>query len=656
MATGFYYDSTNFKWVPLSEQWNGTAWTLKTAIQPAGATMSWFYGVSCVSATACTAVGDKEINAGTHQHQTMAQRWNGTSWSLQTTPNPEGTNLEFSNVSCTSSVFCTGTGHAVSGGISTPMALRWDGSTWTLQMLPLPSGATGANTYSNGVSCILSRGCQMVGQYTNASSVIVPLAEANWRSAAPTVTTTAATSIGEKTATIKGTVNPNGSETKAYFEYGTTTSYGSKTAEINVGSGSSAVEASAALTGLNPGTVYHYRAVASNENPETSRGTDLTFTTTALPVVSTSSAEVDAGGEAATLRGQVNPKGSSTTYQFEYGTSPGVYPNTVPAIAESAGSGTEAVAVSYKVTGLTRGKTYYYRITASNSVGKSDGSQVSFTTPDQPGVTTAAATGVTRRCATLNGTVTPNGLTTKYWFEYGTTTSYGTNIPVTPKELPDKTSPRAVSETICSLPSKTTYHYRLRAENSIGAVAGSDVTFTTLGLAALEVEGKFLEGGPMEAVSSNLTINGSHCPEVEFNGKVKENPGARQLVSTAKLQSGAAGCPIGSGLELKLQKGIQLLEEAALEYGANGAGEIGVSTTPEFNLLATAYYLGSKVGECEYDLTLFGMSEGGAPLEPTLAGKMERIKGSFLCLPSLTVSGKFAITNEGKPVEASPWP
>jgi len=527
MATGFYYDSTNAKYVPLSESWNGTEWTLKTAVQPAGSTMSWFYGVSCTSSTACTAVGDKEINAGTHQHQTMAQRWNGTSWSLQTTPNPEGTNLEFNDVSCVSSIACTGIGHAVSGGTQTPMALQWNGSTWTLQMLPLPSGSTGANTYSFGVSCILSRGCQMVGQYTNASSVIVPLAEASWRKAAPTATTAAATSVGEKTATVNGTANPNGSETKLYFEYGTTTSYGSKTAEFNAGSGTSAIERGEALTGLSPATTYHYRLVANNENPETSRGGDQTFRTTGPPTVVTLPAEVDnATGEAATLRGEVNPNGLSTTYQFEYGTSSGVYTSTVPVSPESAGSGTESKVVSYKVTGLTRGKTYYYRITASNSA-KSNGNESFFTTPNAPGATTLPATSITRHCAKLRGTVEPHGLSTEYWFEYGTTTSYGT------KSSPAIVSgefPKTVEQNVCTLNSNTLYHFRLVAKNALGTTNGSDQSFTTVAAVTLSAGGSVLKpGATLKFFSSNLTFSGSGgthgCTENELTNLLLENPG-----------------------------------------------------------------------------------------------------------------------------------
>src|SRR5207253_5588168 len=189
---------------------------------------------------------------------------------------------------------------------------------WSLQSPPSPSTTM---VLPFALSCIASRGCVAVGQYKNASSVIVPLAEANWRKAPPVAATTAATGVGEKSATINGTANPNGSETKAYFEYGTSSLYGSKTAEINLGSEASPVEANFALTGLSPATTYHYRIAANNENPETARGGDQTFRTTGPPTVSTLGADVDnVTGEAATLTGSINPNGLSATYQFEYGT------------------------------------------------------------------------------------------------------------------------------------------------------------------------------------------------------------------------------------------------------------------------------------------------------------------------------------------------
>src|SRR5204862_303603 len=79
--------------------------------------------------------------------------------------------------------------------------------------------------------------------------------------------------------------------------------------------------------------------------------------------------------------------------------------------------------------------------------------------------------------ATLNGTVSPNGTDTTYSFQYGTTTSYGTQ---TPSAGPEKgNADKAVSADVAGLAPSTTYHYRLVAVNPDGTVNGADMTFTT---------------------------------------------------------------------------------------------------------------------------------------------------------------------------------
>ncbi len=96
----------------------------------------------------------------------------------------------------------------------------------------------------------------------------------------PSVATTgAATGISETEATVHGAVSPEGVETKYYFEYGTTESYGSKTAEASAGAGKSGVEVSKTIAGLSPGTKYYYRIVATNADG-TAYGADQTFATT----------------------------------------------------------------------------------------------------------------------------------------------------------------------------------------------------------------------------------------------------------------------------------------------------------------------------------------------------------------------------------------
>ena len=104
---------------------------------------------------------------------------------------------------------------------------------------------------------------------------------------APAVTTTAATGVTASAATLNGTVNPEGQATTYQFQYGATMSYGTNVpvTPATAGSGTSAVNESANLTGLAASTTYHYRITASNTTG-TSSGADQTFTTAALtPII-----------------------------------------------------------------------------------------------------------------------------------------------------------------------------------------------------------------------------------------------------------------------------------------------------------------------------------------------------------------------------------
>jgi hypothetical protein len=99
---------------------------------------------------------------------------------------------------------------------------------------------------------------------------------------APAVTTSAASGVTNTTATLNGTVNPEGAATTYQFQYGTSTGYGSVTpaSPASAGSGSSAVGESANLSGLSASTTYDYRLVATNATGTTD-GSNQTFTTPA---------------------------------------------------------------------------------------------------------------------------------------------------------------------------------------------------------------------------------------------------------------------------------------------------------------------------------------------------------------------------------------
>ncbi len=101
----------------------------------------------------------------------------------------------------------------------------------------------------------------------------------------PSVTTGSTTSITYNSATLNGTVNPNGYATTYQFKYGTTASYGSTTAVTSAGAGGSTVSVSAAIGSLAALTTYHFQLCATNTYG-TACGNDNTFTTANLPVPS----------------------------------------------------------------------------------------------------------------------------------------------------------------------------------------------------------------------------------------------------------------------------------------------------------------------------------------------------------------------------------
>jgi phosphodiesterase/alkaline phosphatase D-like protein len=199
--------------------------------------------------------------------------------------------------------------------------------------------------------------------------------------APPSATTGSSASVAQSSATVNGTVNPNSTDTSYYFQYGTSTSYGTNTSVTHAGSGGADVPVSANLTGLKSSTTYHYRLVAVS-TAGTTDGADKTFTTTTPPTVTTGSPSSESRSSA-TVSATVNPQGQSTTYYFRYGTTTAYGTQTSPA---SAGSGNGAVGVHTSFFGLSPATTYHYQVVAQNAGGTSFGSDQTLTTTSSQAV------------------------------------------------------------------------------------------------------------------------------------------------------------------------------------------------------------------------------------------------------------------------------
>jgi len=192
----------------------------------------------------------------------------------------------------------------------------------------------------------------------------------------PVVATNPATNIASFSATLNGSVNPDGLSTTVRFQYGRTTSYGSTTTN-QTKSGNTTQNVAVNISGLAAHKTYHFRIVATNSNG-TTYGADRTFTTlsaTGPPVVTTNPA-TNVARSSATLNGTVNPHGLSTTVRFQYGRTTS-YGSTT---ANQTKSGNNYQNVSANISDLTAGTTYHFRIVATNSGGTGYGSDKTFTT------------------------------------------------------------------------------------------------------------------------------------------------------------------------------------------------------------------------------------------------------------------------------------
>jgi hypothetical protein len=89
-------------------------------------TSSGLAGVSCSGTTVCIAVGANRIRAG--RVAPLAERWNGTSWRIQSTPNP-GNVQYLEATSCSAPTACTAVGYM-------QLAERWNGAAWSVQSIP----------------------------------------------------------------------------------------------------------------------------------------------------------------------------------------------------------------------------------------------------------------------------------------------------------------------------------------------------------------------------------------------------------------------------------------------------------------------------------------------------------------------------------------
>jgi hypothetical protein len=350
----------------------------------------------------------------------------------------------------------------------------------------------------------------------------------------PVLFTGAASHLGLTSATVAGTVNPEGSPvTACEVEYGVATSYGSSMpcASLPAGSGTSPVPVTAGLTGLQPDTFYHYRLAATSIEG-TGYGRDETLVT--APSIAGTTSAAGTTSFAATLIGAIVAGEITPTYHFVYVDEAGYRPGCAdcedePADAYALGAsvpepdsnaGANALdTVNQTVSGLQPDTTYHFALVVTNFGGSvTVGPDATFTTRPvvPPTGSTGGTQGVTQTTAVLTGTLDPEGLATSYRFEYGTSAGYGSSWPSITIPAGDGSAGQGVAIEVPGLEPATTYHYRLVATNEDGTMYGSDRSFTTPGYPS-----SVIQEAPVLSVRLGINPEPTSSSSTKSSGKDK---------------------------------------------------------------------------------------------------------------------------------------
>ena len=306
---------------------------------------------------------------------------------------------------------------------------------------------------------------------------VIPLLNSCKKHEVPTLTTSEVTNITGTTAISGGTITDEGSGTIVergicWSEELKPTVVDSRTIEGG-GDGTFASD----MTNLDGGTTYYVRAYATNE-AGTGYGMALSFKTLGDKPIAITHSPTNVSSSGVTLNGAVNPNYLSTVITFEYGTTTS-YGQTITS-TQSPVEGNNLLNVNADISGLAPGTTYHYRIVTVNSVGTSNGNDITFTTMIAvPTLTTVSISDITTSSAVTGGIITSDGGDSIT--ERGVCWSVTSNPTLSNDRTMDGYGAGSFASNMKCLSFATTYYVRAYATNSVGTAYGDQKSITTQG-------------------------------------------------------------------------------------------------------------------------------------------------------------------------------
>jgi hypothetical protein len=419
----------------------------------------------------------------------------------------------------------------------------------------------------------------------------------------PTAITNAATSVGETTAVLNGTINDNGLETTVTFEYGTTTGYGtsvSATTGATVTAGSGSTAASVSISGLTCGSAtYHYRVVGQNSFG-TTNGNDQTLTTSASCNVAPVASSVAISGTVTvgqTLTGSysyddADPDAeSASTYQwYRQDDTSGTNRAAISGASGTTTAGSGGLPTTGSIPGYTlavadAGKYIVVGVVPKAAAGTTPGSEAfssaSTQVPNVPGAPTVgtatagnAQISLTFSAPGSNGGATITGYTATCTSSDGGATGSNTGA----------TSPIVVS----SLTNGKTYTCTVKATNSTGDSTDSVASNSAVPVAPV--------AGVCGTASSSTLLTaapsgGALCSVGSLFGSVATNADTFTWACQG-TNGGANSSPCSA------PRGFTVTSSAGANGSINpsGAQVVAYNATPSFTLLPTSNYASGTVG------------------------------------------------------------
>jgi len=430
---------------------------------PSNPEIEWLEDVSCKSSE-CVSVG---ANVGSGAKHGITYRLVGGEWKFESLPVPSGGYGDHAfGVSCSSGNACTAVGaYTASSEFVVPLVARWNGSSWTSQ--PVPSPYSGAPyTQLTDVSCRTASECMAVGYYYNTEGKYVNYA-ARWSGGAWT-NVLPPNPAGAQQSLLEGVSCPSAGMCVAV---GWQISAEGAAKPVIVAwngfswSSQTAARSSGTISAVScPSTTYCAAAGSSGLSLEAWNGSSWSSQTVAAPPRGGGFSDVSCSNSSHCAAVGSGWKYNGYAALIEVWNGSSWETQTAPRDPEAA-TLLRGVACS-GISGCT---------TVGDDFEKSRKSVIM----QRADVVTTSASSISPTQATLNGKIVPGGLSTDYYFEYGTSQAYGAKAPVSSASAGSGIPAVSVSQAIGELLPATTYHYRLVGSNASGTSFGEDMTFTT---------------------------------------------------------------------------------------------------------------------------------------------------------------------------------